>query len=44
MGHVTSTGTSVEEALERARAAAAQLRWAEDPAAVPVDGGKEARR
>jgi 5-(carboxyamino)imidazole ribonucleotide synthase len=44
MGHVTATGTSVEEALERARAAAAQLRWAEDPAAVPVDGGKEARR
>jgi 5-(carboxyamino)imidazole ribonucleotide synthase len=44
MGHVTAIGISVEEALERARAAAAQLRWAEDPAEDPVDGGKEARR
>ena len=44
MGHVTATGTSVEEALERARAAAAHLRWMEEPAEVPVDGGKETRR
>jgi len=44
MGHVTATGTSVEEALERARAAAAHLRWLEEPAEVPVGGGKEARR
>jgi 5-(carboxyamino)imidazole ribonucleotide synthase len=44
MGHVTAIGTSVEAALERARAAAAQLRWTDDPAGDPVDGGKEARR
>jgi len=44
MGHVTATGTSVEEALERARAAAAHLRWAEHPENAPVGGGKEARR
>ena len=48
MGHVTATGASVEEALDRARAASAQLRWAdapaEEPVQVPVDDGKEARR
>jgi 5-(carboxyamino)imidazole ribonucleotide synthase len=48
MGHVTAIGTSVEEALERARAAAAQLRWADEPAQDPtedqVDDRKEARR
>jgi 5-(carboxyamino)imidazole ribonucleotide synthase len=48
MGHVTAVGTSVEEALERARAAAAQLRWADEPAQDPtkdqVDRRKEARR
>ena len=48
MGHVTATGASVEEALDRARAASAQLRWADAPAdepvQVPVDDGTEARR
>jgi 5-(carboxyamino)imidazole ribonucleotide synthase len=44
MGHVTAIGSSVEEALERARAAAAHLRWAEDPAEDAIEGGKEARR
>jgi 5-(carboxyamino)imidazole ribonucleotide synthase len=37
MGHLTATGSSVEDALERARSAAAHLCWADDP----VDGGKE---
>src|SRR5688572_18422185 len=37
MGHLTALGLSVEESLERARAAAAHLRWADDD---PVDGGK----
>jgi 5-(carboxyamino)imidazole ribonucleotide synthase len=40
MGHVTAIGSSVEEALDRARAAAAHLRWADEP----VGAGKEARR
>ncbi len=30
MGHVTATGGDVDEALARARAAAAALRWADD--------------
>jgi phosphoribosylaminoimidazole carboxylase (NCAIR synthetase) len=29
MGHVTGLGTTTQEALERARAARARLRWAE---------------
>jgi 5-(carboxyamino)imidazole ribonucleotide synthase len=41
MGHLTALGSSVEESLERARAAAAHLRWADDD---PVDGGKEGQR
>jgi 5-(carboxyamino)imidazole ribonucleotide synthase len=41
MGHLTALGSSVEESLERARAAAAYLRWADDD---PVDGGKEGQR
>jgi 5-(carboxyamino)imidazole ribonucleotide synthase len=40
MGHLTVLGSSVEDALERARAAAAHLCWAENP----VDGGKEGQR
>ncbi len=40
MGHLTAIGSSVEDALERARAAAAHLRWADDP----VDGAKEGQR
>jgi 5-(carboxyamino)imidazole ribonucleotide synthase len=34
MGHVTALGATIDEALERARAAAAELRWAD---AEPVD-------
>jgi 5-(carboxyamino)imidazole ribonucleotide synthase len=30
MGHLTATGSSVEDALERARAAAARVCWADD--------------
>ena len=41
MGHVTALGSTVEDALERARRAATHLRWAE---ADPVDGGKEGQR
>jgi 5-(carboxyamino)imidazole ribonucleotide synthase len=41
MGHLTALGSSVQESLERARAAAAHLRWADDD---PVDGGKEGQR
>ena len=37
MGHLTAVGSSVEDALARARAAAAHVCWADDP----VDGGKE---
>ena len=44
MGHVTAIGTTVEEALDRARAATAHLRWADAPAQEPIDAGKEARR
>jgi 5-(carboxyamino)imidazole ribonucleotide synthase len=40
MGHVTATGTSIEDALDRARAGAAHLCWADDP----VGGGKESER
>jgi 5-(carboxyamino)imidazole ribonucleotide synthase len=40
MGHLTALGASVEDALGRARAAAAQVRWADEPA----DGGKEGHR
>lgn len=40
MGHVTATGSSIEDALERARRAAAHLCWADEP----VDGGKEGQR
>ena len=31
MGHVVATGTSVEEALERAREAAGAIRWEDEP-------------
>jgi 5-(carboxyamino)imidazole ribonucleotide synthase len=41
MGHLTAIGSSVEDALERARAAAAHLAWADDEQA---DGGKEVQR
>jgi 5-(carboxyamino)imidazole ribonucleotide synthase len=41
MGHVTALGSTVDDALERARRAAAHLRWAETDA---VDGGKEGQR
>jgi len=40
MGHLTAVGSSVEDALARARAAAAHVCWADDP----VDGGKEGQR
>ncbi|MDH4142122.1 MAG: 5-(carboxyamino)imidazole ribonucleotide synthase [Chloroflexota bacterium] len=35
MGHVTATGSSVEDALERARAARDQLRWTGDEEGEP---------
>jgi 5-(carboxyamino)imidazole ribonucleotide synthase len=38
MGHVTALGATVDDALDRARAAAGNLRWADADA---VDGGKE---
>jgi len=44
MGHVTAIGTSIDEALEQARTAAAQMSWADDAAEDRIDGGKEARR
>jgi len=44
MGHVTVLGSSVEDALERARAAAAHLCWADEPGDDPVDGGTEGQR
>ena len=40
MGHLTAVGSSVEDALARARAAAGHVCWADDP----VDGGKEGQR
>ena len=40
MGHLTAVGSSVEDALARARGAAAHVCWADDP----VDGGKEGQR
>ena len=40
MGHLTAVGSSVEDALARARTAAAHVCWADDP----VDGGKESER
>ena len=42
MGHVTALGSTVDEALERARDAADLLRWAE--AADPAEAGKEGQR
>jgi len=48
MGHLTAIGPSVDEALERARAAAGHLRWAGQDemsaAGGPAVGGKEGRR
>ena len=46
MGHVTALGASVDEALARARGAAAHLRWtdADDADADATDVGKEDRR
>ena len=44
MGHLTALGSSVEDALGRARAMAAQVRWADEPGDDPVDGGKEGQR
>ena len=41
MGHVTALGSTVDDALERARRASAHLRWAD---ADPVDGRKEGQR
>jgi 5-(carboxyamino)imidazole ribonucleotide synthase len=48
MGHLTALGSTVEDAMGRARAAAAHVRWADEaaeaadePAAEPADGGKE---
>ena len=38
MGHVTALGATVDDALDRARAAAGHVRWAD---ADTVDGGKE---
>ncbi len=35
MGHVTALGANAEEALERARSAAAQIGWAPSPVAEP---------
>ena len=43
MGHVTAIGDTVDEALDRARAAAADLRWAEVDADRRRDGAKERR-
>jgi 5-(carboxyamino)imidazole ribonucleotide synthase len=40
MGHLTALGSSVEDALGRARAAAAHVCWADDP----VEGGREVER
>ena len=40
MGHLTVVGSSVEDALARARAAAGHVCWADDP----VDRGKESQR
>jgi 5-(carboxyamino)imidazole ribonucleotide synthase len=40
MGHVTALGSTVEDALGRARAAATHVCWADDP----VEGGKEVER
>jgi 5-(carboxyamino)imidazole ribonucleotide synthase len=41
MGHLSALGTNVDEALGRARAALAGLRWADDPSDVTTreDGG-----
>jgi 5-(carboxyamino)imidazole ribonucleotide synthase len=44
MGHLTAIGSSVEDALERARAAAAHVCWADDPDDGGVRGGKEGQR
>ncbi len=49
MGHLTATGGSVDEALDRARDAAGNLCWAEEStepagAAEPADGGEEGQR
>ncbi|HUP55509.1 MAG TPA: 5-(carboxyamino)imidazole ribonucleotide synthase [Methylomirabilota bacterium] len=41
MGHLTALGSTVEDALERARAAAAHLHWADTDR---VDRGKEGQR
>ena len=40
MGHLTAVGSSVEDALARARGAAGHVCWADDP----VDGGEEGQR
>jgi 5-(carboxyamino)imidazole ribonucleotide synthase len=41
MGHVTALGTTVEEALERARSAATHLRWAAADAEEPAAGARD---
>ena len=41
MGHVTALGSTVDDALDRARRASAHLRWAETER---VDGGQEGQR
>ena len=46
MGHLTALGSSVDEALEKARAAVATLGWADDtadeeqPVAVATEEGR----
>ena len=49
MGHVTALGSTVDEALDRARTAADRLRWADAEAEAPAaaeaaDGRKEGQR
>jgi 5-(carboxyamino)imidazole ribonucleotide synthase len=47
MGHLTALGQSVEDALQRARAAAAHVGWVDDaaePADDAADGGTEGHR
>jgi phosphoribosylaminoimidazole carboxylase (NCAIR synthetase) len=39
MGHLTALGGTVDEALERARAALAGLQWADEPVAATDEEG-----
>ena len=38
MGHMTALGASIDDALERARAARDRLRWIDEGADEPQDG------